>query len=131
MALNRNQFEAMTLQPGWIDFWGEFRPNGSSALDATTRQGRGFTVARTSTGLFTVTLLVPCLAIAAPWAHLSLGTGGDQKAEIGNRSVANKTLEIRIWDISGAAVADVAADASNVISFGCKLRVQKIGPLYG
>lgn len=131
MALNRSIHAAKTLNPGWLDFWGEFAPNGNSAVAASSRKGRGFTVARTSAGLFTVTFLWSFLDLAAPWAHLRLGTGGDQKAEVGAISVANKTMQIRIWDISGAAVDDVAANAANIISFGCKLRIQKIGPILG
>jgi hypothetical protein len=120
-----------SLNPGWLEVWGEFAPNGSSAVDATTRKGRYFTVARTSAGLFTVTITIPFTDAACPWAHLRLGTAGDQKAETGNISVSGRTMEIRVWDISGAAVADVAADPTNIISFSVRIRRQKIGPIRG
>lgn len=120
-----------SASPGWVNLWGEFAPNGSSAIDGATRKGRNFTVARTSTGLYTVTITKPFKDWAAPDARLRLGTGSDQKVEVGNMSLSARTMEIRVWDISGAAVADIAADPSNIISFNVWLRINKIGPLYG
>ena len=94
---------------------GSFRPNGVSAV--LDKKGKGFTVVRTSAGLFTVTFSDKFVDLYHVVPHLRLATGDDKIAQAGTFSMANKTLQIRVWDISGAAETDVAADANNVISF--------------
>jgi hypothetical protein len=42
--------------------------------------------------------------------------------------VTAKTIQIRVWDISGAAVADVAADANNRINFALVLKNSNVTP---
>lgn len=101
---------------------GRFKPNGSSALDTTVIEGSGYTVAYTSTGLYTVTLDKVYAGLICAMACLQLTTGADQKVEIGVVTLASKTIQIRVWDISGTAVADIAAAAGNWISFYFSLR---------
>lgn len=100
---------------------GSFAPNGSSALVASSTRvtGSGATVAYVSTGLYRVTFTDAYGALLAATATLQLATGDDKYCQLGAYSAANKTLDIRVWDVSGAAVADVAADANNRISFVC------------
>jgi hypothetical protein len=109
--------------PGEVVISGSFAPNGSSAVDAASNRGTGFSVARTSTGLFTVTLQDSFLALNKGDAHLQLASGDDKIAQLGSIDVVTaKTVQIRVWDISGAAVADVAADENNRIHFELRLR---------
>ena len=49
-----------------------FRPNGASAISATTNLGAGFSVVRTSAGLFTVT--VSAIFASTPVVTLGLQT---------------------------------------------------------
>lgn len=96
---------------------GSFAPNGSSALAATSTYGTGFTVAYTSTGLYTITFADSYAQLEAFVCTLQLASGADTFLQAGSYSSANKTITIRNWDVSGAAVADIAADANNRINF--------------
>lgn len=96
---------------------GSFAPNGASALSSTSVRGKGFTVARTSAGLFTVTLADRYTKLLGGVAHLGLTTGDDKYAQIGDVDLSAKTVKIRVWDISGGAETDVAANANNRINF--------------
>lgn len=103
---------------------GRFFPDTANAPTyAGASKHPGWSVVRTSAGLFTVTFserFAQLVALEAP--ALQLATGGDQKVEYGAFSIGDATtlptLQIRVWDISGAAVADIAANANNSISFG-------------
>lgn len=101
---------------------GSFAPNGSSALVADDVKGIGFSVVRTSAGLFTITFDDAFPAFESAHATLQLASGGDQIIQIGTWTASTKKLQIRVWDISGAAVADVAADANNRIHFTAVFR---------
>ena len=94
---------------------GTFYPAGSGAPTYGTCGHRGWSVARTSAGLFTVTLddVFPGLVTAG--ATLQLATAADTFLQIGTITLASKTIQIRNWDISDAAVADIAANAANAI----------------
>lgn len=109
------------LGTGYTVIAGSFSPNGSSAVSSASVKGAGFTVARTSAGLFTVTFRDNFPALVAYGAHLGLATGDDKFAQVGLIDVvgasAAKTMKIRVWDISGAAETDVSAATGNVISF--------------
>lgn len=115
---NRNFDFIQGLGKGVKVIAGSFAPNGSSAVAATSVKGKGFSVARTSTGLFTITLQDAYTALLSMTASLQLASGDDKFVQIGSVDVVSaKTLEIRVWDISGAAVADVSANANNRINF--------------
>lgn len=120
MANRMFQRNIGTLTTNAVIIAGSFAPAGSNA--PTTVEGVGFSVAYTSTGLFTVTFADRYPGLIAAVATLQLATAGDQKVEIGSYSEANKTLQIRVWDIGDAAVADVSADANNRINFICFFR---------
>lgn len=105
---------------------GSFAPNGSSAVAATGVKGKGFTVARTSTGLFTITLLDKFYELLDFQHSLQLAAADDKITQGGAVSLSAKTVQVRVWDISGAAVADVAADAGNRINFCLAFRNTKI-----
>jgi len=115
---NRNFDFIQALGKGVKVIAGSFAPNGSSAVASTSNKGKGFSVARTSTGLFTITLQDAYTALLAASANLQLTTGDDKFVQIGAIDVVSaKTIQIRVWDISGAAVADVSAAAGNRINF--------------
>lgn len=100
---------------------GSFRPNGSSAVATTA--GVGFTVARTSAGLFTITLVDAFPGLLSAQCSLQLATGDDKFVQFGSIDVSSaKTIQIRVWDVSGAAVSDVASDANNWIHFTLHLK---------
>lgn len=115
---NRNFDFVQALGKGIKVIAGSFAPNGGSAVDAASIKGKGFSVARTSAGLFTVTLQDAYVACLAAHADLQLAAADDKFVQVGAVDVVTaKTFEIRVWDISGAAVADVAAAAGNRIHF--------------
>jgi hypothetical protein len=115
---NRNFDFIQGLGKGVKVIAGSFAPNGSSAVDAASVKGKGFSVARTSAGLFTITLQDAYTALLGADAVLQLAAAADQFVQIGAVDVVTaKTIQIRVWDISDAAVADVAANANNRINF--------------
>lgn len=119
----RKRFQMETLGEGRLLIGGRFQPNGSSAVDMTTAEGTtGWTVAWTSTGLFTVTLDDVWQYAFNKQLTLELTAGDDKMPQWGVIALASKTLQIRIWDISAAAVADIANDAGNWIDWGMTLK---------
>jgi hypothetical protein len=70
-----------------------------------------------STGLYRVTFRDEFPSDVMFQATLQLATAADQFAMVSTRTAASKTLDIKIWDKSGAAVADPAVDANNRINF--------------
>jgi hypothetical protein len=117
MASNHTFETAWILGKNRVIVAGSFAPNGSSAVSATSNKGKGWTVAHTSTGLFTITLDSVYNQLDSATASLQLATADDKFVQIGAVVLASQTIEIRVWDLSGAAVADVAADANNRINF--------------
>lgn len=112
----------------YVDLDMSFAPNGASAVAASSIKGKGvYSVARTSAGLFTITFTSDYAALVCGTAHLQLATGDDKFAQLGTftagTSSARATLTVRVWDISGAAETDVAANANNIIH--CKLTFRK------
>ena len=98
---------------------GSFCPD--SGNNPTTTTGTGFTVVWTSTGLFTITFTEAYPSIAAAHAHLQLASGDDKFAQLGTFTAATATAAatctVRIWDVSAAPVADVTANANNIVHF--------------
>ena len=121
--MGRRRYPMESLGDGRMLLEGTFRPNGSSAVSATTREGTtGWSVARTSAGLFTVTLEDVWYIATSKWCSLQLAAGSDKILQFGEISLSSKTVQLRVWDISDAAVADIADDANNKISFGLVLK---------
>ena len=107
-----------TLDHEVVVLAGSFLPNGSSAIVNGSNTGNGFTVAWTSTGLYTVTLADKYNSLLGANLELALSTPADQVLQLGTVDVASaKTIQITAWDISGAAVADIASNAANRIYF--------------
>lgn len=112
-----------SLDVGLVMMQGSFRPNGTSAVSSSTVKGNGFSVARTGVGEFTVTLEDKYVELISGSLSLQLAAADDQILHWGAIDVASaKTLVINVWDISDAAAADIAADASNVIHFCLMLK---------
>jgi hypothetical protein len=105
-----------TLDKGVVYVQGSFAPDTANA--PTTVRGSGFSVARTSTGLFTITLQDKYVSLLSAQVSLQLATGDDKMLQLGAIDVISaRTIQIRVWDISGGAVADIAANANNRINF--------------
>ena len=97
---------------------GSFAPNGASAVSAASVKGKGFSVARTGAGVFTITLQDAYVALLAGHCTLQLAVAADQYVQLGAIDVVTaKTVVINAWDISDAALADIAANAGNRIHF--------------
>jgi len=126
---NRNYQKApQMLNPTVRMIGGSFAPNGSSAIDATTRLGLGWSVGYTSTGLYTITFTDKFPNLLCALASLQLTTGDDKFLQVGVYSAANKTLQIRCYDASGAALADAGAGR---IHFMCWFSDTTVTPVYG
>lgn len=104
--------------------FGSFAPNGSSALDPTAFKGDLplFTVAYVSTGLYRVTLNYNVNAIEAVDATLQLAAVAPQNIQVGAVNEANRTIDLRVFNTITGAVADVAADPNNRITFVIAVR---------
>ena len=68
-------------------------------------QSAGFSVARTTTGVFTITFDESYYALVSVSASLQLATAADQFVQVGSYSATAKTIVLRVWDISDAAAA--------------------------
>ena len=113
------QFPLHALDRELVTVAGSFAPNGSSAIASSSLEGVGFTVARTSTGLFTITFADAFPSLVATVPGLRLASAADLDLQFGTYNSSAKTLQIRVWDYSEEAVADIAANANNRISFIC------------
>ncbi len=128
---HRNLAPVRALVRELVPIVGSFAPNGSSAVAATSNKGNGWTVAWTSTGLFTVTFTDAWNALVSAHATLQLASAGDQYAQPGTYDATAKTLIIRVIDCSTGAVADIAADANNRINFTAWFRNSSVLPTRG
>jgi hypothetical protein len=96
---------------------GTFFPNGSSAIVAASNTGTaGWTVAYTSTGLYTVTLDRQWLYIVSKSFGFAMSAATAVFPQWGTISLSNGTLQIRSINGSGV-LTDIAANAANSISF--------------
>lgn len=112
------------LDPGVVVLGISFGPNGSSAIDQTTIRGRGVaSVERSAAGVFTVTLSDVYTAVLSATATLQLANSDDKfVSNLGTIDLSAKTIVIRVYDVSGATFADVAADANNRINLTLVLK---------
>lgn len=96
---------------------GSFRPNGAGAVDNTANVGKGFSVARTGVGAFTITLEDRYWALDSSHYQLALAVPAaahDLCEGIVDVKVA-KTLPFVHY--SAGAAADIASDPANWIRF--------------
>jgi uncharacterized membrane protein YebE (DUF533 family) len=114
----------------YVDLEGSFAPNGGSALVATANKGKGFTVARTTNGVFTITFLADYVDLVCATATLQLATATDVVPQVGTytapTATANATLVIST--LVAATATDVAADANNRVNFRCTFRKGSVTP---
>ena len=102
------------FQRGTVELCGNFTVDGSGDVDVTT--GNGFSVAHTSTGLYTITFddLYQSFISGKPGIqfYTTTTTNFDIEAQWGLYDAAAGTLVIRVWDRSAAAVANPSDDDS-------------------
>lgn len=108
MAMIRKMFKPMAPQPGVVVISGRVAIGATGAVGAAT--GRGFTVTRTGTGLYTITLDssggVP--AILAAFVDVIFATGSNtQTACVLTANAASKLVTLQTND---AGTVDAAAD---------------------
>ena len=118
----RTHYGVMGVGHGLTMVAGSFRPNGTSAptVFGPTIGSRGWSVVRTSAGLFTITLPDAYAATIALNATLQMAAADDRFIQIGTVAgitAANGTVQIRAMNIDTGAVADVASNADNWIHF--------------
>jgi hypothetical protein len=114
-------FDVQALNPHVKIVCGSFKPNAGSAVDNTANTGAGWTVARSGTGIFTVTLGDKYPGLLSGQCSLALNAVADSKVQFGAIDVASaKTLVINV--ITGASAADIGAHANNRIHFCLFLR---------
>jgi hypothetical protein len=92
-----------------------FFPNGGSAVSNASNKGKGFTVARTSQGLFTITLDYFYNQITSVTASVQSVTAAARWAQVGVIVPTSRTIQVRTVDAAGA-VQDCTADANTSIS---------------
>lgn len=109
---------------------GSFRPNGSSAISATTTTGLGFTASYVSTGVYRITLNFPFAGFKSITHKLRMATGEADVHELrtGDFDVSTKLFEIEHLHSADTTAthpvaADIASAAANVIDFTCKVIV--------
>ncbi len=130
--MKRNLAPVRTLVRELVPIVGSFAPNGSSAVSASSRKGLGWSVGRTSAGLFTITFSDTFADLVAFTHNIQHVTARDIFSQMGTLvNTATPVVQIRVWDISGAAVDDVTADANSRIHFTAWLRNSAAKPTYG
>lgn len=75
---------------------GSFRPNGSSGIVAGSTKGRGFTVARTSIGLYTITLDHKWPALIGHAASVRSADGAHVAGVFGDYDSSAGTIQLRV-----------------------------------
>mgnify|MGYP003148233690 CR=1 FL=1 len=113
-------FGVQALNPHVKIIAGTFKPNGSSAISNSDNKGAGWTVARTGTGKFVITLDDKYPGLLSGQVSLQHNGAGDKKVHWGIIDISAKTLEI--FNIAGTAAADLAAHAQNHVHFTLILR---------
>lgn len=111
------------FQRGIVEICGNWTiTGGSGAVDVTT--GQGFSVARTSAGVYTITFDDVYQEFVSGSCSIQFATATstnfDLTAQFGICTLASRTLVVRIWDYSGAAVGDPAA--GDAVHFSVKMK---------
>lgn len=95
---------------------GSFVPNGSSAIDNTKNTGENFTVAYTTTGVYTVT--IPHKFGSVVGAHVSLRQA-TRSQDVYPASCDGQTLVIHGFAVGSTSLADITAATGTTIDFVC------------
>lgn len=101
------------LEHALVIIAGSFAPAGTGAV--TAPKGKGFTVARTGVGTFTVTLSDKWVSCLYAGAHVQLAASADTVAQVAAIDLTAKTVVIRT--LTAGSDADIAADANNRVNF--------------
>lgn len=98
---------------------GSFAPNGSSAIDSSKTLGRGIkSVTYVSTGLYKVKLEDNFDKLKSWSLSIQLSAAADKKLQLGTVDLAaSGGAELQIRSVAVGSVSDIAADASNRVSF--------------
>jgi hypothetical protein len=114
---SRSFSEIRTLNRGIVAVLGSFTIDGAGAVSAA--KGIGVTPTYlASAGKFRLTFedAFPEL-LSAQLQFQNPSAASDQFMQIGAYSASNKTLDINLWDVSGAALANVAGQLHFVVYF--------------
>lgn len=127
MGFNRMMWgpvQSLNRELKWI--FGSFQPNGASAIVQSTVLGQGFTVARTGVGIYTITVadnynsvLSKVLGVsfnALTATQIQWGT-----VDITGSAASTRTALINAYTTTTGAAVEIAANASNIVSFGLGL----------
>jgi hypothetical protein len=106
------------LDPGVVVLPISWDCNGASNPVATSILGRGVaSVVLSATGVYTVTLQDVYSGLLAANATLQLATSDDKvTSQLGVVSLSASTFQVRIFDISTGALANVAAATGNRVN---------------
>lgn len=124
MSKRQGTYDHRCLNLEQVQVAGSFAPNGSSAVDATSNKGKGWTVARTGTGVFTLTLAEKWAEMFSAIATVQLNAAADTAIQVGAYDATNRTLILR--SITAGSAADIAANANNRINFSLQMTRSKV-----
>lgn len=108
--------------PGVVVLGISFLPQGTGAISASQITGRGVASVAWSTDRYVVTLQDVYPYLLSATATLQLATKDDKFCQIGAVDLNAKTIEVVVWDVSGAASTNVAANAGNKINLTLVLK---------
>jgi hypothetical protein len=112
--------EMHSIAQGLVCIMGSFRPNNTGAIDNTlntgTKGSSPFSVARTGTGEYTITLDQTWASLVSATASIAMSTPTDLQPQWGAIDVASaKTLVLQA--LAGATPTDIASNAANRVHF--------------
>ena len=102
--------------PGVAVLGFSFFPQGTGAISSSQIIGRGVQSVAWSTDRYVVTLSDAYANFLSVTATLQTATKADQFCQIGAVNPTNRTIEIRVWDVSSNDTVSVAANAGNEIN---------------
>lgn len=106
---------------------GSFRPNAAGAIDNTLNQGtKGWSVAWTATGKFTITLDdgYPSVVAVVAMPQLNAAADGFIQARGALDVTTNKTIVLE--NLVGAVPTDIASNANNWVHFVAILKNSQV-----
>lgn len=83
---------------------GSFRPNGATGIVSGSTKGKGYSVARSGTGLYTITFDDKYPALVSAVGHARAADATPTVVQFGDYSAANKTLQLRLLQASTGAL---------------------------
>lgn len=103
---------------------GSFRPDGATGIVSGSVEGSGFSVVRSNTGLYTITLDAPMAALVSFNAGVRAADATPTIVQFGDYDGTAGTIQLRVLQESGGtlAVADMTADADAEVSFELTFR---------